>query len=66
MFRVLNQIVTIDWAQFIVGASIFIPCLNRDEAETYVLEQCARIGYKAITKKVIEQGMYGVRAWRTE
>lgn len=66
MFRVLNQTVVIDWARFVVGASIFIPCLNRDEVEEHVLNQCSRFGYKTTVKQVIEKGMYGVRAWRTE
>jgi hypothetical protein len=62
----MNLSVTIDWKSFVVGSSIFVPCLNRDETEQYLTEQAKRLGYSVTTKKVIYLGKYGVRAWRTK
>lgn len=65
MLRILNQPIEVEWGKFSVGTSIFIPCLNRDEVEQDILQECERHGFVVTTKKIITRGMYGVRVWRT-
>lgn len=64
MLRILNLPVAIAWKDFDVGTSIFIPCLDRDAVQTYVLEQCRQLSMQVTVKQIIHKGMYGVRVWR--
>lgn len=47
------------------GDSIFIPCLNTDRATTQI-QYIASVNYMRFKcRVVIENGKYGIRAWRT-
>lgn len=64
MLKILNQTVRIDWPNFKVGTSIFIPCLDRDEVEKFVISECRRMQFEVHTKKVIRRSIYGLQVWR--
>ena len=57
--------IVIKWKEMVVGASIFIPCINTDK----VLTETTQIGHtKGMTlepKVRVEKGKLGVRFWRT-
>jgi hypothetical protein len=50
---------------FVIGSSVFIPCVNTTKANAQVRKLCktAKIGAK--TSIVVENGRYGIRVWRT-
>jgi len=56
---------TIYWDEFIVGSSFFIPCTDLMGAKTKINRHAGNCGYKVKSYTVIEQGMLGVRVWRT-
>lgn len=56
----------VDWDAFGVGMSIFIPCLNLEEARREVATQMQRCGYGHVTRHCVENGTTGIRVWRTE
>ena len=66
MLRIINLPVMIVWREFNVGTSIFIPCLDRDAVEDYILDECRRAGIEVTSKQVVHNDMYGVRVWRTK
>ena len=66
MLQVFNLPIAIDWRDFKVGTSLFIPCLDRGAVEDWLGQECARLGYKATIKQVIRNRMYGVQVWRVD
>ena len=54
----------INWTKFKLGRSIFIPCLDAEEAKTVVNTTMDRLGFKVKVKLVIENGFRGLRIWR--
>lgn len=48
------------------GASFFIPCLNSDKAVNQTTTAAAKEGIRLRHRKGVENGMYGVRFWRTK
>ena len=58
--------IVVKWDDMVVGASVFIPCVNTEEA----MRQAAKIvvgkGYETEARVVIEDEILGVRIWRTE
>ena len=54
------------WELFGVGTSFFIPCLDANEARKKVKEVANRLGYKIVTKSVIEENIKGLRVWRVK
>ena len=54
----------INWAEFKVGASFFIPCLHPPSAWQEMLPTLRRLRYKTVHKVVIEDGVRGIRVWR--
>ena len=54
----------INWLNFKVGSSFFIPCLNARKAKKKITDDIRRLRYKVVTKIVIEDGVRGVRVWR--
>jgi hypothetical protein len=54
----------VNWRNFKVGYSIFIPCLDPDAAKKDILRVTKRLKIKIITKLVIEEGVKGLRVWR--
>jgi len=66
MLRVMGAIFRIPWKKLEPGMSFFIPCL--DEAPyTRILEtEAKRRGLRVVSKRVIENGKYGLRTWVVE
>jgi hypothetical protein len=54
----------VNWKNFVVGASFFIPCLDTDDALKQVKKTTNRLRYKITSRVVIEKGIYGLRIWR--
>lgn len=54
----------IDWREFTVGASFFIPCLNPTAAWKEIHPTLKRLRYNTAHKVVIEDGVRGIRVWR--
>lgn len=55
---------TIDWENFTVGSSFFVPCLRDEEGRQRIERKMNRLGYKVLIKIVIEDGIRGLRVWR--
>tara|TARA_R110000787_G_scaffold225292_1_gene333276 strand:+ start:428 stop:655 length:228 start_codon:yes stop_codon:yes gene_type:complete len=57
--------IIVGWDSFVAGASVFIPCINTEEA----MRQAAKIlvdkEYKTEARVVIEGDILGIRIWRT-
>jgi hypothetical protein len=49
----------------VVGASVFIPCINNVKARKQLLDIAQRKNWQIETRVRIENGMFGVRMWRT-
>jgi hypothetical protein len=55
---------TINWEDFTVGSSFFIPCVGVTEAKDRIERKMKRLNYNVIVKIVIEDGIRGLRVWR--
>ena len=57
--------IIVKWGDMVAGSSVFIPCINTQEA----MRQSAKIlvdkDYKTEARVVIENKILGVRIWRT-
>lgn len=56
----------IEWDKFQLGASMFIPCLNRRAMQKFIEKETQRLKMTIICKRVIENELYGLRVWRVE
>jgi hypothetical protein len=54
----------INWSKFIVGASIFIPCLDTEAALASIVPTLRRLRYRIKHQVAIDKGIYGLRIWR--
>jgi hypothetical protein len=54
----------VNWRNFVVGASFFIPCLDQEAALMQVMRTTKRLRYKIKTQTVVEKGIIGLRIWR--
>jgi hypothetical protein len=54
----------VNWRNFKVGYSIFIPCLDPDAAKKDILRVTKRLKIEVIFKTVINEGVKGLRIWR--
>lgn len=55
---------TVDWDKFVVGTSIFIPCVNIRQALLDIVA-ASGIPRSDLTKRVcVERGKYGLRVWK--
>jgi len=54
----------LNWQEFRVGSSFFVPCLNDTAARERIESKMSRLGYAVIVKLVIEDGIRGLRVWR--
>lgn len=61
---IFNQPLLIQWPKLKPGASIFVPCIDRTAVQRFIRRECRRFGVDVVTKQVVENGVYGVRAWR--
>jgi len=57
--------IIVDWDKMVVGASVFIPCINNVKARKQLLDIAQRKNWQIETRVRIENGMFGVRMWRT-
>lgn len=57
--------IVVNWDDMVVGTSVFVPCINTEEA----MRQAAKIlvdkEYKTEARVVIEGDILGIRIWRT-
>ena len=57
--------IIVKWDDMVAGSSVFIPCINTQEA----MRQSAKIlinkDYKTEARVVIENKILGIRIWRT-
>ena len=58
--------IKIHWDSLKIGGSFFIPCINVTKAESQVKAAALKKNMKVFTKITVENGMYGLRVWRTE
>ena len=54
----------VNWKNFKVGYSIFIPCLDPDAAKKDILRVTKRLKIEVVFKTVINEGVKGLRIWR--
>lgn len=54
----------VNWKNFVVGSSFFIPCLDTDAALAQVTRTTKRLGFTIKTQVVVEKGLGGLRVWR--
>ncbi len=56
--------IIVDWKNFVIGSSVFIPCINTCKLK----EQCNKISqrkeWRIDTRVLIQDGKLGVRVWR--
>lgn len=57
--------IVVNWNDMVVGASVFIPCVNIVKAQKQLQDIAQRKKWGAETRVRIENGMFGVRIWRT-
>lgn len=55
---------TLDWENFTVGSSFFIPCVGISKAKELIERKMRRLGYAVMIKIVVEDGVQGLRVWR--
>jgi len=55
---------SVNWKNFVVGSSFFIPCLNPAEAKKVIAQTTNRLKINVATKVSIEDGVRGLRLWR--
>jgi hypothetical protein len=54
----------VNWRNFVVGSSFFIPCLDPDIALEQVERATKRLKFRIKTQIVVEKGVQGLRVWR--
>lgn len=57
--------VVVDWENMVIGASIFVPCINTEKALTQVKGVAKIKDWEIVTRVVIEDNKLGLRVWRT-
>jgi len=54
----------VNWRNFVVGSSFFIPCLDHSHALEQIKRTTKRLKFKVKTQIVLERGVTGLRVWR--
>jgi hypothetical protein len=62
--QVEKVIYTVNWRQFKRGSSFFVPCLDCDKAREEILQVTDRLGFEVLTKRIVVDGIQGLRVWR--
>lgn len=57
--------VVVDWDQFFVGSSFFVPCIDTENCKEQVLKIAREKKFTVELRRRIEDGKWGVRFWRT-
>lgn len=55
----------VNWPAFKKGTSLFFPCLDPERAEAQLMVVMNRLRIKVLVKCAIEDGIRGLRVWRT-
>jgi hypothetical protein len=55
----------LNWGKFRKGHSFFVPCIDHVEARKTIAKITRRLGIDVVTKVTIEEGIKGLRVWRT-
>jgi len=53
------------WGDMQVGMSVFLPCVNTEEANKQIAKIAKKNGWKLHTQARIEDERFGLRIWRT-
>lgn len=56
--------IVVDWEPMVIGASVFIPCVNTLRATSQATKIAELKSWRFATRERIEAGMFGVRIWR--
>ena len=56
----------LDWKNFSIGSSFFIPCIDDKTARESIERKMQRLRYNVVIKLVIEDGIRGLRVWRVD
>ena len=57
--------IVLQWEKFVVGSSMFVPCINTEEAIKQVKRICKEKGFTITCKVVIYNDKFGLRITRT-
>ena len=57
---------TVNWRKFCINSSFFVPCIHAYQAKEDVKQISRRLGFKVVSKVVIEDGIRGLRVWRVK
>jgi hypothetical protein len=57
--------VIVDWSSMVVGASVFIPCVDTEKTKQQVVKIAALKTWQIEMRVRIEDEMFGLRIWRT-
>lgn len=55
----------VNWRKLHKGCSFFVPCINHRVAKRELNQVAIRLKLDLVTKLVIEEGVKGLRVWRT-
>lgn len=56
--------IVVSWGDMVIGASVFIPCIDTQKAKEQVQEVAERNLWQVTARVRIENEMFGVRIWR--
>jgi hypothetical protein len=57
--------IVIDWDKMVIGASVFVMCLNTRKAQDQLKEIAKTRSWEFKTQVRIEDSKMGIRVWRT-
>jgi|TARA_R110001599_G_scaffold146310_2_gene329344 hypothetical protein len=57
--------VVVRWDDMVVGASVFIPCIDTEKAKQQMIKIAELKSWKVEMRVRIENKMFGLRIWRT-
>jgi hypothetical protein len=62
--EVLGVQVKVEWGEFLVGSSFFVPCLDDRLLAASIRARAKQQGFQTQYQARVENGMWGVRIWR--
>tara|TARA_R110000772_G_scaffold214945_1_gene325421 strand:- start:561 stop:788 length:228 start_codon:yes stop_codon:yes gene_type:complete len=60
-----NVKVVVQWDDMVVGASVFIPCVDTEKAKQQLEKIAVTKSWQVAIRVRIEDEMFGLRIWRT-
>lgn len=57
--------IIVAWDELVIGASVFIPCINTEEAMKQAAKIVVEKDFKTEARVVVEDEILGIRIWRT-